>query len=407
MRKLNKPGKVIAVCLTLLCQACQTMPYTMSKGPVEITIPAANISKQHNLSKTADGKLIASWVESQGKDNAVRFAYYDKEGWQPVRTITNTPNKLAASPVVLGLSDGSLAAFWMQSVQIENDRYAAEIFWSQSEDDGITWSQPIHPYSDAARIYDAQMSLTPLPEAKVALVWTDSRFVNHDETKNSAQNTSRYQLMAAILEKNLTISKELTLDSDVCSCCRAFTDASGNELMTVYRDHLPGEIRDISAVRWNKNGVAQAAQVHDDHWVINGCPANGPAVSMSREKAGVIWFSAGDGQGKVKFSFAEHGGAFRAPVLIDDHASGYANTTLLDDGSAMVSWRSNAGLEEKLMTARIMPDGRMQSQTLIASGGFPRWPSNYVAVQNAGDNVYFAWTDSAKKKVRLFSLKPT
>jgi hypothetical protein len=250
------------------------------------------------------------------------------------------------------------------------------------------------------------MSLTPLPDAKVALVWTDSRHVNHQETKDTPKKTSHYQLMAAILEKDRTIGKEITLDSDVCSCCRAYSDAAGNDLMTVYRDHLPGEVRDISAVRWNQNGVLHASPVHDDHWVIEGCPSNGPAISMSSDKAAVAWFSAGDGQGKVRLSIADKAGVFQAPVVIDDHAIGYANTTLLDDGSAMVSWRSNAGPEEKMMAARITPDGRLQRQTLIASGSFPRWPSNYVALQKAGDDVFFAWTDPVKKKVRLVGLKP-
>jgi len=156
---------------------------------------------QHHLSQTAGGKLIASWVESKDKDNTLRFAVYDRNGWQPVRTVISTHSKLAASPVVLGLSDGSLAAFWMQSVKDDLDPYAAEIFWAQSEDNSLTWSPPSKPYSGAARIYDAQMSLTPLPDAKVALVWTDSRFVNHNETPTSTHKTSRYQLMATILTK--------------------------------------------------------------------------------------------------------------------------------------------------------------------------------------------------------------
>jgi Neuraminidase (sialidase) len=132
-------NNLLAACIVLLCQGCQTTPSKTAMVPAEISIPATGVSKQHNLSKTADGKLIASWVESKDKINTVRFALFDEGTWQSVRSIVSTSIKLAATPVVLGLSDGSLAAFWMQSVQNENDRYAAEIFWSQSEDDGLTW----------------------------------------------------------------------------------------------------------------------------------------------------------------------------------------------------------------------------------------------------------------------------
>jgi hypothetical protein len=126
---------------------------------------------------------------------------------------------------------------------------------------------------------------------------------------------------------------------------------------------------------------------------------------MSGDKAAVAWFSAGDGQGKVKLGFADNGNNFQAPVVVDDHAVGFTNAVLLDDGSAMLSWRSNAGAEEKLLAAKITPDGRIQDRTLIHSGSFPRWPSNYAALQKIGNAVFVAWTDPVKKKVRLVFLK--
>ncbi|MFZ2168135.1 MAG: hypothetical protein WAW61_00700 [Methylococcaceae bacterium] len=79
----------------------------------------------------------------------------------------------------------------MLSVKNAKDRYAADIYLSRSSDGGHTWSIPLKPYTGRARIYDAQISLAPLPEAGLALVWTDSRHVNHDDSKSGSKKVSR------------------------------------------------------------------------------------------------------------------------------------------------------------------------------------------------------------------------
>jgi hypothetical protein len=396
--------KIMAVASLLLCQGCQTARVAEKLQVRELTLPAVGVNQHHHLAHTSDDKLIVSWVETKGQKNTVRFAVYDNATWLPTQTIINTDSKLAASPVVLGMGDGSLTAAWMQSVKNEKDPYAADIYLAHSKDGGQTWTAPLKPYGEQARIYDAQMSLTPLPDARLALVWTDSRHVNHDEDETSPNKTSRYQLMAAVLDKDRQVSKEITLDNDVCSCCSVNTDVANDELMTVYRDHLKGEVRDISAVRWNHDGVIHAAPVHDDHWVINGCPSNGPSVDLSDKQAVVAWFSAGDGKGTLRLGFASNSNAFKPPIVVDDHAIGFGKALLLDDGSAIVTWRSNAGPEEELLVARVTPAGQVTERTTIFRGSFSRWPSNYLGLEKIGNEVYIAWTDPIKKTVRLVAV---
>ena len=392
--------KKIAVGILLFWQGCHA-GFTAEFSVRELELPTAGVNQQHHLAHTADGKLILSWVETKGINNTVRFAVYGKEGWLPPQTVISVDSKLADPPVIQAMSDGALAATWMLSVKNDKDPFAAEIYLSRSSDGGHTWSAPLKPYGEQARIYDAQMSLAPLPDAGLALVWTDSRHVIHDDSKAAGKKTSRYQLMATLLNKDWQASKEITLDDDVCSCCRSYSDVRNSELVTVYRDHLKGEIRDISAVRWNRNGVIKSTPVHDDHWVINGCPSNGPSVDLSGQQAVVAWFTAGDGKGRVRVSFSADGGKFKSPVEVDDNAIGYANALLLDDGSALVSWRSNAGPEEELMVARVTSGGEVSNRTKVHRGSFARWPSKYLGMEKIGNEVFIAWTDPVKKKVRL------
>ncbi|WP_411727607.1 sialidase family protein [Methyloglobulus sp.] len=393
--------KTVAVASLLLCQDCHTASVAEKFNVRELTLPAVGVNQQHHLTHTADGKLILSWVETRGSKNTVRFAVYDNAAWLPMQTVISTDSKLADPPVVQGLSDGTLAAAWMLAVKNDKDPYAADIYLAHSKDGGQTWTAPIKPYGEQARIYDAQMSLAPLPDAGLALVWTDSRHVIHDDSKSASKKTSRHQLMATVLNKDWQAGKEITLDDDVCSCCSTYTDVRDSELVTVYRDHLKGEVRDISAVRWNRNGAVQATPVHDDHWVINGCPSNGPSVDLSGQQTVVAWFTAGDGKGRVRVSFSAGGDKFKSPIEVDDQAIGYANALLLDDGSALVSWRHNAGPEEELMVARVTAGGEVHDRTTVYRGSFARWPSKYLGIEKIGNEVFIAWTDPIKKKVRL------
>ncbi len=387
----------------LLCQGCQTAAVSNKLTVQELSFPAKGVAKQHHLSRTADNSLIASWVEAEGKQNSVRFAVYDDGSWSPVRTVSSTQAKLAASPVVLGVGDGSLSAFWMEGVKNEKDPYTGDIFWVRSQDGGQTWTAPIKPYNANARIYDAQMNFAALPDDRLAFVWTDSRFVNHDEKETDKVKTSRYQMMAAVLAKDGQVGQELTLDDDVCSCCSANTHAAGQELMTVYRDHLKGEIRDIGAVSWSDGHIKQQFPVHNDHWVIDGCPSNGPSVDLTKDNGVIAWFNGGDGKGKFWLGFTAKN-AIKSSVVVDDHAIGFGKAKLLDDGSALVAWRSNAGPEEELLVAQVTPKGEIRNRTTVYRGSFPHWPSNYVGLEKVGDQAFIAWTDPVKKTVRLASV---
>ncbi|MCK9608485.1 MAG: exo-alpha-sialidase [Methylomonas sp.] len=367
----------------------------------EFNLPTTGTSQQHNLSKTTDGHLIVSWVETDGQNSTVKFATLEGEKFSIVHEVIQVEGKLAAAPVVLSLSDGTLVVAWMPYPQRKGEnRYLTDIYLARSIDGGLSWSPPLKPYGDAAHIYDAQMSLTALPDRRLALVWTDMRHVSPDSTADKKYN--RHQLMATVIDKDWLPSPEITLDADVCSCCSSYTATLADTLVTVYRDHLPGEIRDISAVRWTPFGNIQSTLVNSDGWVINGCPSNGPSVDMSPTHTVAAWFSAADGKGRVKVAFSEDSAAhFESPIELDNNASGYANALLLDDGSALAGWRGRAGPQDELKIGKVSKSGKLSRQTTVYRGGFPKWPSKHLAMTRIGQQAFMAWTDPQQKRVRL------
>ncbi|MGR9087617.1 MAG: hypothetical protein ACU841_11155 [Gammaproteobacteria bacterium] len=52
----------------------------------------------------ADGRLILSWVESDGQSSTVRFAVREPQGWSSVRTVTQVEGKLGDPAVDVSAS---------------------------------------------------------------------------------------------------------------------------------------------------------------------------------------------------------------------------------------------------------------------------------------------------------------
>lgn len=409
MSDIKRLGSIFALsclCLSSFMAGSAMAEWLGSSTMEEIATPALTNSQQHHLNRTADGRLILSWVEVAEGNSTARFAIRDGNHWTEPYTVVSVPGKLADPPVVLGLTDGTLAAAWMSYVPGSTNRYAAEIYLARSSDDGRSWSAPIKPYGAEARIYDAQMSLTALPESKLALVWTDMRYAKEKPVDSGhAGETHRYQVMATILGAGMNPGVEITLDADVCSCCHSDTAAQGDELLTVYRDHTAGEVRDNAVVRWNAAGDVRVVPFHAEGWVINGCPSNGSAVGWAGTTAAVAWFTAADGIGRVRLAFSNDNGVnFAQPIEVDADALGYPHVVILEDSSALVSWRGRNGPEEELRLARVMPTGEVGYRTTIYKGGFPKWPSKYPDLAMVGGKAYLAWTDPLQKRVRLVAV---
>jgi hypothetical protein len=366
-----------------LMEGCSLATVEQQSSSWELDSPAPEGSRQHGLSVTSNDKLLLSWVEGIEPENRVRFSVLEDKGWSKPQTIVRTTTKLAASPQVRSFQNGSLAAAWMVSKKQTDFRFAAEMYLARSDDGGQHWSAPVIPYSEQARLYNAQMSLSTLKNDELALVWTDTR---------NLKSNNRYQLMAGIVDQNGKINTEWILDDDVCSCCTTDIAVKGKDWLVAYRDHLPGEVRDISLARL-RNGNVTKKIIYNDDWVISGCPSNGPNVSWLGSQVMVTWFTAVGGVGRVKVVFSEDNGKTFGPIVeLDNNANGYVSAFLYEQGFGVIAWRGRSGAEEELRVARVSPDGKIQNKIAIFRGDFPRWPSKYPSLVRAGEEAFVAWT---------------
>ena len=371
--------------------------------------PATGDSREPELTATADGRIILSWVEKVGeKRYALRMASRDQTTWNEPRTIGEGENwfvNWADFPSVISLNDGSLAAHWL--VKSGTATYAYNVNIALSKDGGKTWCEPIVPHLDDTQTEHGFVSLVPLTDGRLGAIWLDGRNMkdmkdNHDEGKpSSVSMTLRY----AAIDGSGKISNDAQLDERVCECCQTSATITSDGVLAVYRDRSQNEVRDIYSVRQAGSSWVSPQPVHNDNWEINGCPVNGPSVAAEGQHVAVAWFTAAGGTHRVKLAFSGDAGAsFASPIQIDEgETQGRVDVVLLPDRSALVCWLSGTPEGGEIKLRRVDANGALGPAAVIAktdisrSSGFPR-------MARLGNEVHFAWTEFGKpSRIRMAS----
>jgi len=374
----------------------------------ELDPPAPKNSLQHHLGKLLDGRLLISWVEKTktGKQ-AFRFSIRQNGAWSAPQTVA-TADKLLDRPAVVELSSHELGAGWVEAKATAKDPNASAVYLARSADGGRTWSTP-EQASRNAHAYPYHLALAATVDDGLSAVWSDGRGIKQVTGNNGKKSYIGNQaLVGTVLDAQAKVGPEVTLDADICSCCQPDTVSTADGLMTVYRDHGAGELRDIVLVSWNAQAAGTPAVVHKDGWKIDGCPSNGPAIDASGEQVVVAWFTGANGQPRVNIAFSNDSGKhFKDPVQLEGEAAiGYVDTRLLADGSALVSWRrrDTEGPAQELRVAKVSVTGEPQIQTLVSNAVFAKYPSEIPWLEQADGQTFMIWTDPKAKRLRLVSM---
>jgi len=363
--------------------------------------PAGVDSREPELSTTADGRIILSWVQKVGnKRYALLFATRDAGNWSKANTVAEGENwfvNWADFPSVIALADGSLAAHWL--VKSGSATYAYDVNIARSKDGGKTWGKPIVPHTDKTQTEHGFVSLMPLADGRVGAVWLDGRNLKDvkdhgdEQTPLPVSMTLRY----AAIDADGKLSDEAQLDERVCECCQTSAALTSEGAITVYRDRSEKEVRDIYFVSRQQGNWSGPRSINADNWEISGCPVNGPSVATDGRRVAVAWYTAANDAPRVKVAFSNDAGAtFAGPIEVDDGATlGRVDVLLLQDGSALVCWLSGTADGGAIKVRRISPDGSLGPAAVISrtdisrSSGFPR-------MARLGEEVHFAWTEFGK-----------
>jgi hypothetical protein len=248
------------------------------------------------------------------------------------------------------------------------------------------------PHRDTSLTEHGFVALWP-DGARLGAAWLDGR--KFEKSQHSPAN--EMMLATTGISAAGRRGAETALDERVCDCCQTSAAVTSSGPIVVYRDRSPDEIRDIAIVRRVDGTWTKPALVHADGWRINACPVNGPAVDARGNRVAVAWFTAANDSARVMVAFSGNGGGrFEPPRRVDDGTpTGRVDVTVLDDGSAIVSWIERSGGDTAEVRARrVRSNGVGRSVTIAASSaarasGFPR-------MVVSGKNAFLAWTQPGR-----------
>ena len=400
-----------------------------AQAGTELDSPAAPGSGQPFL-EPAGGGVWMSWTEPSPAGHRVALSFHDpNEGrWGPARTIAEGDGffvNWADFPSVRVFGD-RLFAHWLWRGGQGTYDYGVRIAWS--DDAGSTWSRPMTPHEDGTPTEHGFVSFFPRGD-EVWAAWLDGRQM----VERWAPMSLRARMVArsggpggpppggtvdegavakAAVGRAAAPGPETVVDAMTCECCQTAAAVADGVPVVAYRNRAEGEIRDIHVSRLVDGAWTPGEAVHDDGWVFGGCPVNGPAMAAEGARVAVAWFTAPDNQPRVNVAFSSDGAeSFGPPARLDPgHALGRVDVTLLDDGSALVTWLkegAGGGDAAAIVSRRVAEGGAMSAPVTLANtdaaraSGFPR------IARLGADRLMLAWTDpngDGRVRVSAFDL---
>lgn len=371
-------------------------------GVTSIRVPTGPDAGMYSLASDQRGGALLSWLERTPSGLALRFSSLERGEWTTPTTIVEGRHLFANwadHPSIAAQPNGTLVAQW----PVINDgpqppgSYNNSMRIAMSTDRGKTWREVFADGLDNTHSYTGFVTLLPDASGLRAVYLTPPRPISHDPADH------RMTLSHVLFDAHGARVANGVVDGDTCSCCPTAIGMTTRGPIAAYRDHEPGEVRDIAVVRLVNGSWTPPRPVHRDGWVINGCPTNGPALATGGSRVAIAWFTGAENRPAVKVAFSSNNGdTFTAPVEIDGaQAVGRPAIVLLADGAAAVAWLASVGGGRgELRVRRVTPAGEA-SPVLVAGPASPGRLSGMPQLVQIEDTLLAAWRGDGLQTVRM------
>jgi hypothetical protein len=304
--------------------------------------------------------------------------------------------KLAISP------RGTILVTWTQKL---HKPYAGRIRFSRSIDGGKTFAPPRTLNDDGLVTGHRFDALGVSPRGEVVVAWIDKRDLEAAVARRQAyEGAAIYYATSG--DDGLTFGPNRKVRDHACECCRlAIASEGSGEPILLFRDILPGGVRDHSLVRLVPGGPAPVRATFDD-WRIDACPHHGPSLSVGPDGTQhLAWFS-GDGPrpGGVFYGRSSDGGrSFGDPVRLGALDTASHPSVLATRDQVFVAWKERVEDGHQVLVRRA-PDGHEGLGPAALAASTAHGSDHPLLVADAG-RVYLSWfTDD--EGYRLIPLGP-
>jgi hypothetical protein len=375
------------------------------------------------------GDLLLSWVGGDSSSWSLYFARSGDQGttWSAPALVAGGGREVhphgESSPRLVAGPNGLVALAWVRSIEVPGRRWpATEMRAARSSDGGASWSAPVtlnddtagsaagHQFHGAAWSGDSALVVSWLDERAGAAL--EIHHGGHSPTAGDVTDEPDAVIFTATspnFGRTWSHSNAL-MWGEVCPCCRV-TLARGPDgtVVSAWRKHYPGNIRDVVTAPVGDGPPADPARVNQDNWVYPGCPHTGPGIAVDAGGARhVVWYVGKEGSAGVYYQrvSGQAPGAGNPLPLIQAHTMPAAHTTVaaLSGGRALAAYDMTAAGDRAVSVTLISADGTaVVSQPLPGSEG-GQYPQ--VVATGPGTAVV-AWIgkNGDRREIRLAAIR--
>ncbi len=379
-----------------MLSSCSDSKYSSAEPSPVLLSDTNNKASCVFLAKDEKNNPVVSWTETDSTGNKhFYFSNWDvKSGkFTPGMAIPVEPNTSIheeGMPKIAVKGDGTIVAIYETSVPSAKSRFGlSDIQYIMSFDKGKTWTD--HRSIQTGAPHNGSRSfgnMIRLDDGEIGIAWldTDPDDANSGRPVKFARTNGKEGFGDAIL-----------IEPFACQCCRTAlsSDGQGN-IRVVFRDLLSGSVRDISVSSSADNGrtFSKAVPFSNDHWVIDGCPHNGPSVVSQNEATYVTWFTGSSRKGVFYAALDKNNNMILKRQLAPNGR--FVQLCLMPNGTRIAaynaSYREGDTMYSKIVLNKIEGSAFLEKEITL-----PRVHASYPVIQVAGkENVVIAWTDNDK-----------
>ena len=362
-----------------------------------------NSNAQPNL-VSYNGSLSLSWISSKEENIAsLNYSQYKEGRWIKPQVIASGSDwfvNWADFPAHAINQDLIITSHLKKSA---SGTYTYDVILNLQKLSGEKIRENFLLNTDGVKAEHGFVSIMANNEKGFFITWLDGR--NTIGKKLEGDHKPMTIRFAEITDKGDVI-KESELDASTCDCCQTSIAITNDGPIVVYRDRSEEEVRDIYSVK-NINGTWEKPNaVHDDGWIINGCPVNGPKVAVNSKNLAVSWFTVSNNHPLVNVSFSKNNGnSFGAPLKVNDHdAIGRVDVAFLNDEEVIVSYMEVDDIGTYLRIKKVSFDGKISEPITISKIDGGR-NTGVPQLEIIDSEIFIVWTIFLDGMNQLKSIK--
>ena len=372
-----------------------------SSAVISLDNPVAEASRLPRLRTLPNGDALMSWVEPHGQGHVLKFGVLHSGRWVKQGEVAQGENwfvNWADFSSIVAIDENFWVAHWLAR-QKGGKTYDYDVSLAISDDAGLTWREIGHPHRDGAAAEHGFATIFKDVNG-AGIVWLDGReHVKKEDKAKFPEKSGNFNLRYTHINRDGSMTDEQVLDNNTCTCCWTAVAATQDGAVAAWRGRTDDEIRDNRVALLHDGKWSAPKGLGAEGWKIAGCPVNGPSISALGNNVVASWFTAEGDRPRVRAAFSDDGGVtFGKPIDIDDLAPlGRVGLTWRDSQSAVVSWLSAPGVEQKksaLNIKVIYTDGRVEATRQLAEVSSGR-DTGVPQMVFTADGLLLAWTNPA------------